>query len=899
MNKLLRLSTMALVVGSVAHAQTDENTDDQSVFELSPFVVNTANDRGYTATSSMAGGRLSTDLRDTAAAVSVMTEDFLQDIGATNFLEAAKWAPNAVPNEEINQSGDRLFNDYGVNFRSLGAGFQSRNYFRWYINSDSYNIERIEFARGPNSLVFGDAGVGGVANVSSKRALSADRYELSAQWSSFGGYRVTADANIKISDKLAVRASVLHQDLDDWRDVGGNQRDGVFVTATLQPFENTTVRAEFEWGQQRRVYSFGLLEAFTFWDGETTVAGPISGGAPGGLSRINADRLVWNSAQPQQGLTNWLGFGQTNGTYRQMLTTPQQGLGDVVISSYKLSFQADNAGVTNPYWTSSLFVEQQIGQNLFFELAANLQYQERDVWRWFFDGVQIDVNEVRPDGSPNPYFMSQYGDSRFRNEVQSNDVFDIRGSLAYLLETDLTEQRFLLVAGHRTDDFERDGYELVRSNGSDPRITAATNYIWIRRYAGETGTDVSQPPAIDPTSGIETRIAKTNSNASSKPITYIQAAVNGRWFSSRKLTTIAGVRHDIYKEKINDRSADVLDPVTNELLARGPMVQSDRKEVTSMVFSSVYHLTSNLSFFAGYSESFDPGSTAVALNGGTLPPLVSEGLEGGIKFNLFGNRVIGTLTYYKNEQENNRIGGQANSINNIWRFLDLQENNVDTYSDKQTFEGTGWEFELTASPTPNWRIMLNFALPETQLIEGYLDTKAYYEANNDFWRSAAAELAASDPIAANAVNTNADNIKRVIDGFDAGRSLNNTFKYTANVFTRYFFTDGAFKGFSIGGGVNFRGKRLVANNPGDAFDYIFSESYELISLVAGYERPMRGGTLSVQLNVSNLLDDQHVRANSYATNRIAGGTLADRVFAPATFAIQDPRKVTITVSYAF
>src|SRR6476661_7115497 len=54
---------------------------------LSPFVVSGERDTGYAATDSLAGTRLRTSLKDIAASVSVVTKDFLDDVGATGTAE--------------------------------------------------------------------------------------------------------------------------------------------------------------------------------------------------------------------------------------------------------------------------------------------------------------------------------------------------------------------------------------------------------------------------------------------------------------------------------------------------------------------------------------------------------------------------------------------------------------------------------------------------------------------------------------------------------------------------------------------------------------------------------------------------------------------------------------------
>ena len=71
-------------------AQSTARND--SVVELSPFVVNTNKDTGYQAMSTLAGTRLDTPLTDLGAAISIYTKDFLEDIGATNTNELLIYA---------------------------------------------------------------------------------------------------------------------------------------------------------------------------------------------------------------------------------------------------------------------------------------------------------------------------------------------------------------------------------------------------------------------------------------------------------------------------------------------------------------------------------------------------------------------------------------------------------------------------------------------------------------------------------------------------------------------------------------------------------------------------------------------------------------------------------------
>ena len=51
---------------------------------LSAFTISASSDVGYTATNTLAGTRLNTPLRDVGAALSVVTKEFLNDVGAND-----------------------------------------------------------------------------------------------------------------------------------------------------------------------------------------------------------------------------------------------------------------------------------------------------------------------------------------------------------------------------------------------------------------------------------------------------------------------------------------------------------------------------------------------------------------------------------------------------------------------------------------------------------------------------------------------------------------------------------------------------------------------------------------------------------------------------------------------
>jgi len=71
-----------LVAQTTPPAATPAAPAGDQIIELSPFTVDASKDKGFRAENTLAGSRLNTPLRDTAAPVSVFTEEFLEDLAS-------------------------------------------------------------------------------------------------------------------------------------------------------------------------------------------------------------------------------------------------------------------------------------------------------------------------------------------------------------------------------------------------------------------------------------------------------------------------------------------------------------------------------------------------------------------------------------------------------------------------------------------------------------------------------------------------------------------------------------------------------------------------------------------------------------------------------------------------
>lgn len=164
----LLIAALTLAVTDPCLAQTvppsasAEMSRTQQPIELSPFVVDESRDIGYLATSTLAGSRFNTALKDTPASISVMTQEFLSDIGAFQLSDAMAFGLNVEFDYDDSRQNTNEFatfyNYQTFRVRGLPASV-ARNYFGWdrAIPDEAAFIDRIEDSRGPNSVLFGIA----------------------------------------------------------------------------------------------------------------------------------------------------------------------------------------------------------------------------------------------------------------------------------------------------------------------------------------------------------------------------------------------------------------------------------------------------------------------------------------------------------------------------------------------------------------------------------------------------------------------------------------------------------------------------------------------------------------------------------------------------------------------
>jgi catecholate siderophore receptor len=123
---------------------------------------------------------------------------------------------------------------------------------------DLYNLERVETLKGPNAMIFGRGGAGGVVNRVSREAGFRASRDMTLQGGMFGNRRLTAGINEPLNDKVAFRLDGMFEHSDSFRHGVGLERYGVTPTATIAAGPNTKVTLRYEYLNDTRNADRGI-----------------------------------------------------------------------------------------------------------------------------------------------------------------------------------------------------------------------------------------------------------------------------------------------------------------------------------------------------------------------------------------------------------------------------------------------------------------------------------------------------------------------------------------------------------------------------------------------------------------------------------------------------------------
>ena len=399
---------------------------------------------------------------------------------------------------------------------------------------------------------------------------------------------------------------------------------------------------------------------------------------------------------------------------------------------------------------------------------------------------------------------------RVRGQIYTNhdDTVDVQATAQYALSR--ARLRLLLGAQYGMRRFDQWAAQAPNDPalGTDP--TASPFPLW----------DLSDPSTWDRTPTVP-RSALTE-NPTDQSTYYLDRSVYSGitlGFFGDRLLVLAGGRFTSTATRFANRLPPTDPP---------PDVRITDNAVTPQ-YGLLYKLTSDLSAYASYSESFVPGGGVIITHAdGTTSrdvPTRGQGGEVGLKGAFFGGRGSGTLTLFDIRNRN--------IVNDI-AHTDATGALMLGHVQSGTQQSRGVELDATIAATNSWQVYLSYS---------YMDARITELTGND------AAVLAQDPATLDAAGQ--ANYRNVLRFHDA--PLQMSAPHLANLWTRYGFTQRRLVGFYIGGGINFvYDQTLLPDTP--AFAH---QTYALLNAMAGRTWVRRSYAIDLRLSGKNLADEHY------------------------------------------
>jgi iron complex outermembrane recepter protein len=673
---------------------------------LNPFLVSSSADTGYAATNTLDGSRLNTALRDTPAAISVFTKDFLDDIGATDVTSLLRYdlSTEFEYNDANSQgTGGQLGSiDGGQGWRTRGlTGAASTNGFRDAGGADDlYNVERVGSTRGPNAILFGTGASGGVLNLRTK--IADPRRNLTSVEFKVGDHdvkRATFDVNrVLIDKKFALRLLGLYDYKGSHLPHIYAEKLGATLAAQYKFSENTSLRVSFEknqlegiggrpWGIQDSVTAFlnavnsGQVRFDPVDERFETLNGVVVGASSGVGNLANRTVIVYGP----DGRNATLWEGATSAANRTTLastasefTGAKPSVPEWVARYNEVNGTGASEYGETDYRNLNVTFNHRWFQNLYMELAYNFSNKNLDSMISQNPELRADLNYRLPGGALNPYFygngyyFSQQAYIRLIREFK-DETF--RASFSYDLDLKrFGHHRFALMGERHINNNTR--YRLAEVwNGAPYGGTpeAANNRVNRRRYFEINGPLAHYGPghtpvpfasdsytsAFAPIGTLTSGWAPANDlDINDELTTDSQLFVMQNYLFQKRFVTTLGVRRDAIDtfgpRSVRDASTQMWRFATAADQAvfapSGRNWFEDHSETGyRRSLGAVLHVTHNFSLTANASDGIElPARNRSVLPYERVPdPFKGKGRDYGINFTFLENKISGAVRYFE------------------------------------------------------------------------------------------------------------------------------------------------------------------------------------------------------------------------------------------------------------
>lgn len=228
--------------------------EKEDVVRLDAVQVDGPRDRAYVVPNSSIATKTDTALLNVPQSITVITRELIDDQSMISIGDVSRYVPGmGIAQGEGNRDTPVLRGNSTTADFFVDGIRDDVQYFR-----DLYNVDRVEVLKGPNAMIFGRGGSGGVVNRALKQANWSTRRELHLQAGSWNQFRATLDLGQALNDSVAFRLTGVYDDSESYRDDVTYERRGFNPSLAWRLAPQSILRIGYERFKDERVADRGI-----------------------------------------------------------------------------------------------------------------------------------------------------------------------------------------------------------------------------------------------------------------------------------------------------------------------------------------------------------------------------------------------------------------------------------------------------------------------------------------------------------------------------------------------------------------------------------------------------------------------------------------------------------------
>lgn len=221
--------------------------------EVTGVTVIAPGDDTYRAPRTATATKTDTALRDVPQAITVITNQLIRDQAMQTMADVVRYVPGVTMGQGEGHRDAPTIRGNATTADFFVDGVRDDvQYFR-----DLYNAERVEVLKGPNAMIFGRGGGGGVINRVTKKADWSSERSLSLEAGSSRHRRATIDLAQPLDTSLAGRMVAMYERSASFRDFVNVERWGVNPSIAWRSGEGLTMSLAYEHFEDDRTVDRG------------------------------------------------------------------------------------------------------------------------------------------------------------------------------------------------------------------------------------------------------------------------------------------------------------------------------------------------------------------------------------------------------------------------------------------------------------------------------------------------------------------------------------------------------------------------------------------------------------------------------------------------------------------